>query len=113
MILQPPSPPSRCIDLSSGPGVLPRRPKDAIPVLPLNQCPRAIVRDESGIIVPPEHWNDEQRRRQARASIIDQFRHGFQRQTLDEVRQNVQRCWNSCGYWAPTRLAHTIEQSRI
>jgi hypothetical protein len=47
-----------------------------------------VIRDESGSAVPPERWNEEQRR-EARASIIDQYRHDFQRSTLEEVRDEM------------------------
>ncbi|MBT2548056.1 hypothetical protein [Arthrobacter sp. ISL-65] len=64
----------------------------------MNQRPRAVIRDESGIVVPPERWNDEQRR-QARASIIDQFRRGFQRHTLEEVRHEMAARWSYVESW--------------
>jgi hypothetical protein len=67
-------------------------------MLPMNQRPRPVIRDESGIIVPPERWNDEQHR-QARESIIDQFRHGVQRHTLEEVRHEMAARWSYVESW--------------
>ncbi|MET3923433.1 hypothetical protein ABIB26_004399 [Arthrobacter sp. UYEF20] len=64
----------------------------------MNQRPRAVIRDESGSIVPSERWNDEQRR-EARASIIDQFRHGIQRHTLEEVRNEMAARWTYVESW--------------
>ncbi|MET4097293.1 hypothetical protein ABIB51_004249 [Arthrobacter sp. UYCu712] len=69
-----------------------------IQVLPMNQRPRAVIRDESGSIVPPEQWNDEQRR-QARESITDQFRRGVQRQTLPELRDEISARWTYVESW--------------
>ncbi|MGY4541279.1 hypothetical protein ACVWY0_001188 [Arthrobacter sp. UYNi723] len=65
-------------------------------MLPMNQRPCAVIRDESGSIVPPERWNLEQRR-EARASIVDQFRHGFQRETL--VRDEMAARWSYVESW--------------
>lgn len=67
-------------------------------MLPMNQRPRAVIRDESGSIVPPERWNDEPHR-EARASIIDQFRRGIQRHTLDEVRDEMAARWTYVESW--------------
>lgn len=57
-------------------------------MLPMNQRPSAVIRDESGFVVPSERWSDEQCR-EARASIVDQFRHGIQRHTLEEIRDEM------------------------
>ncbi len=67
-------------------------------MLPMNQRPRAVIRDGTGTIVPPERWSDEQRR-QARASIADQFRHGIQRETLEEFRDELAARWSYVESW--------------
>ncbi|MBT2548044.1 hypothetical protein [Arthrobacter sp. ISL-65] len=64
----------------------------------MNQRPRAVIRDEAGFIVPRERWNDEQRR-QAHAAIIEQFRHGIQRHTLEEVREEMAARWSYVESW--------------
>ncbi|WP_427136653.1 hypothetical protein [Pseudarthrobacter sp. S9] len=67
-------------------------------MLPMNQRPSAVVRDESGVVVPSERWSDEQRR-QARESITDQFRRGAQRQTLPELRDEIAGRWKYVESW--------------
>lgn len=76
----------------------PRGRKDIEPVLPMNQRPSAVIRDVSGAIVPTERWDPDQRR-QARESIIGQFRGGFQRGTLEEVRDEMAARWSYVQSW--------------
>lgn len=64
--------------------------------------PQAEVRDETGYVVPPERWTDEQRRQWSEA-ITRQFGEGEQLPTIEAFRNELAVRWLYADEWQHIR----------